>query len=352
MTQPVAPTYETIEADPVKDAATILRIWSGNFGPDEEHPEKFRHIYIDGAFGPSVVVLLRHVESGEDVGVIAAVPRPMTLDGKAIRAAVVSHFAVVPQHRSLGPALRLPAGIIEACKDRFDLIYGIPNDKAAPILKRAGYDRIGSLARHVKVLRYGGYAGRVLPRALASHAAPLIDAAVSAARGVRRLLPDGLAAAWTAAPSADFDALWTAAPLRTGLGAIRKADLLAWRLSLPLGVRIRYLEVRSGGSLLAWFACEDTTGTTGRVTIADYWFGDISADMRGRCIRRLLSTVAADGYAAIELLISGDRLVEDGWKAARFVERDAAPIMAKWYCPEMRKTPPGRIHMTYLDQDS
>jgi hypothetical protein len=276
----------------------------------------------------------------------------MILDGRRIDAAVLSHFAVLSAHRSLGPALRLQAGIIESCRGRFDLIYGMPTAKAVPVVKRIGYSNIASLKRYVKILRYGSYAARVLPSWLARPGGWSIDALAVTGSRIRRSWPDGLRSTWTSPPSPDFNALWKDAPVRLGLASTRTADFVAWRLSFLHGAEVCFLQIRSGGTLMAWFACEDSGGKNGRMSIIDYWFGDLAADERRRCIRHLVYVAIAAGCAVIDLKLSGDRYGSDQWKASGFVERDESPIVAKCYSGSISIGDPGRIHMTYADQDS
>jgi aryl carrier-like protein len=352
VTKLAEPTYDIVLADPHVDSEAILRIWRGHFGPDADHPAKFRHIYLDNPFGAPLILLLRHVESGEYVGAAAAVPRPMILDGRRIDAAVLSHFAVLSAHRSLGPALRLQAGIAEACEGRFDLIYGMPTARAVPVVQRIGYSKIASLKRYVRVLRYGSYAARVLPSWLARPGGWSIDALTITGSRIRRWWPNGLRSTATLHPVSGFDALWEAAPMHSGLASVRTMDFLAWRFSALHGAEVHFLQIRSGATLMAWFACEDGRSKNGRISIIDYWFGGLAADERKRCIRHLVSSVAAAGYAAIELKLSGDRYGSDQWKASGFVERDESPIVAKCYSGSISIGDPGRIHMTYADQDS
>jgi hypothetical protein len=352
VTKLAEPTYDIVLADPHADSAAVLRIWRGHFGPDADHPEKFRHIYLGNPFGAPLILLLRHVESGEYVGTAAAVPRPMVLDGRRIDAAVLSHFAVLPAHRSLGPALRLQSGIAQACEGRFDLIYGMPTAKAVPVVKRIGYRRIASLKRYVKILRYGGYAARVLPAWLARPGSWSVDALTFASSRIRRSWPDGLSSIWTEYPVPEFDELWKDAPMRSGLASTRTMDFLAWRFSVLHGADVRFLQIRSGGKLIAWFACEESGGKNGRMGIIDYWFGPLAAGERRRCIRHLLSVAAAAGCAVIDIRLSGDRCGSDQWKASGFVERDETPIVAKSYSDAIAIGDPGTIHMTYADQDS
>lgn len=346
------PVYAIEEGDVSRDRDAILAAWSGNFGPDEEHAGKLRHFYERCPFGEPVVRLLRHLESGQVVGVIAAIPRRMLLEGKQIRAAVISHFAVLPAHRTLGPALMLQAAIIDAGKGRFDFIYGIPNQKATAILKRAGHRTLCPFSRYVKVLRYGQYLSRIMPAPLAHLLAPGVDAAVRLRHALRAAFRARTQCRWSDTPDPRMDAAWNGSDTGHGLLAVRDATLATWRFNTAPSERMRFLLVAQGDDLRAWFACEDSTGAPGVLSVLDYWFAGTSADDRRRSIGTLLDRAAADGHTAVEILMTRDRHARDGWRDARFVHRGDQPVMGLWLHPHDPAPDPDRIHMTYSDQDS
>ncbi len=345
-------TYTIEPGDTVRDHDTILALWQGNFGPDEEHTAKLRHYYEQCPFGTPLLCLLRHQPSGQPVGVIGAIPRRMIMGGREIRGAVISHFVVLPAHRSLGPALQLQAAIIEACHGRFDFIYGIPNQKATAILKRAGHRELCQLERHVKVLRYGQYLPRIMPALPARLLAPVVDAAVRVRHALRAAFRFGLHARWSEQADPRMDEAWAATAPADDLLAVRDSTHARWRFNTVPSERMRFLLVSRGDSLRAWFVCEDSTGAPGTLAVLDYWFAGADLRERRSAIRVLLDRAVADGHTAVELLITGNRVAADGWAAERFIHRGGQSIMGKWLDESQRAPDPARIHMTYSDQDS
>jgi hypothetical protein len=346
------PAYVIEEGDATRDRDAILTAWSGHFGPDEEHAGKLAHFYEHCPFGTPIIRLLRHVESGQVAGVIAAVPRRMLLDGGDIRAAVISHFSVLPAHRTLGPALMLQAAIVDACKGRFDFIYGIPNPKATAILKRAGHRTLCQFGRYVKVLRYGQYLSRVMPALLARPLAPLVNAAVRLRHALRAATRAGTRCHWSDTPDPRMDAVWRDSDTSHGLLAVRDTTLAKWRFNTAPSERMRFLLVTHGERLCAWFACEDSTGSPGTLSVLDYWFADNALAKRRHAIKVLLDRAVADGHTAVDIAMTGARHARDGWLAERFVHRSDAPVMGRWLHPDDPAPDSARIHMTYSDQDS
>lgn len=352
MTSGERPAYSLVQADPLRDLAAIQSVWKGNFGPDADHPGKIRHLYLDGPCGPALVLMLRDDRTGEAAGVIGAIPRPMRYAGTPITAAVISHVAVAPRHRTLGPVMRLHAEIFAASSRQFDLIYGHPNPRNAVVLKRAKYQELGQIKRYVKVLKYGQYAGRVLPGPLARVAAPLVDMLATGSQWQRRSRIRGLDLQWNNAPMPAIDEVWQQSAGGQSLEAIRTTSLLAWRFHPCIADQVRYLLVSSGREPLGWFACEDNTAINGRLTVLDYRLIDMSHQNRTRCVQALLEQAHAAGYHTVEIPLSGSAYSADGWQDAGFVERDSGPITGAAFTATLDGLQPPHMHMTYLDNDS
>lgn len=352
MTAGERPAYSIVQADPRRDLAEILTLWHGNFGPDAGHEEKILHLYANGPSGPALVMLLRDDNSGEPAGVIGAIPRPMRYAGQPIPAAVISHVVVAPRHRTLGPVLKLHAALHDAGKKVFDVGYGYPNPKNAVILKRTKYHNFGQIKRYVKVLRYGQYAGRVLPGGLARLAGPLVDAMTLGSQWRRQSLSRGFDLRWSTQPGPEIDQVWEQSDIGRGIETIRTAELLRWRFAPCVAGQVRYLLVSSANNPLGWFACEDNTATSGRLNVLDYRLVSMSPGQKARCIQALLVEAHNQGYATVELPLSGNAYHDEGWEAAGFVERGAGPITGYASASLLKELSPKHTHMTYLDNDS
>ena len=250
-----APVYVARGARPADVREIVLSTWRGNLGDAPRMAAKFDWFYGDCPFGEPLLQLLAHVPSGADIGVAAAGPRRMLRDGVAIDAGVLVDLAVQPEHRSLGPALLLQQALIAAADARFDLLYGFPNPKAAPVFKRVGYVHLADCVRRARVVRHARYLARRVPRAIAIIAAPFVDAAVALRDRMRAAGDAKLAASWHDRIGSEVDALWQRTKPTSGVVAVRDREFLAWRFERGPLPAVRYLLLHArDGELAAWFA--------------------------------------------------------------------------------------------------
>src|SRR5690606_26941462 len=229
---------------------------------------KYTWFYAEPEAGPPLLQLL--TANGQPAGVCSAGRRRMLRDGHALDAGVLVDLAVLPEHRSLGPALILQQRLLAAARERFALLYGFPNARAAPVFRRIGYRVLGDLVRHVRVLRPGRYFARRMPDALARPAGVLIDLCVRLHDFLRSLGADPLAACWRDRADARMQALWEASARPDGVVAVRDLAHLQWRFDRAPPPRFRYLllEDPHRRAPCAWFATR-VRGDT--LHVYDYW---------------------------------------------------------------------------------
>jgi hypothetical protein len=180
----------------------------------------------------------------------------MRCAGRAVDAGLLADFAVMASHRSLLPALTLQKAVRRLGLQRHAFIYGMPNPKAVPVLKRLGYAVLGRLVRHVRVVRHEDYLARRLPRALARAAAPFLDVAAGLADRVRA--GRGHAWRWSEAPDERFDALFASIAPAHRCIAVRDTGFLRWRFVEQPGSTCRFLlfERVVDRSLAGYAVCE------------------------------------------------------------------------------------------------
>ena len=84
----------------------------------------------------------------------ALLPAMLRVSGQPVSAAISADFAIDPGHRGLGPALPLQRAALELlAEEGLACAYGCPNPLSEPIVKRVGFENVGELTRHMKVLR-------------------------------------------------------------------------------------------------------------------------------------------------------------------------------------------------------
>ena len=148
---------------------------------DDVAAAKYRHYYLDNPAGKGTCLLLHDGTSGEAIGVQGLIPRTFYDGDRRIDVATLADFVVAPGHRSLGPALKLMRASIAHSKERFNFIYGTPNENSRATLKRAGLRALGSLTRYTKVIRSKSYWRARLPQWIVLPVASAVDALIACA---------------------------------------------------------------------------------------------------------------------------------------------------------------------------
>lgn len=327
------PQYGVHDGDPARDRATVLALWEGNLGRPGHMADKFEWFYLRCPYGRPLLQLLKHNPDQAWVGVCSAGRRRMLWRGREIRAGVLVDLAVLPQHRSLGPALILQQGLIAAGQRELDLLYGFPNPKATAVFKRIGYAHLADMVRYVRVIRYADYLHRHMPALPARLLGPAIDFALRVRDALRRMRGRRILSEWSERADPRMDELWQRSAHGDGLVAVRDAERARWRFdAAPFG-RFRHLLLSEdgGATLSAWFSTE-VEGRT--LHVRDFWAVDAADGIGIRYIDALLRAARKAGLAAVsvELAARAPRLA--GWMARRFVERGRHPVFGRWSDPQ------------------
>ena len=354
-----APAYRARAGDPERARATVLEVWRGNLGDDARMPRKYDWFYLHAPAGLPLLHLLDHhapasavpsdvgaSPSATVVGACALGQRRMLQRGAPVRAGVLVDLAVLPAHRSLGPALMLQQDLFAAGRARLDVLYGFPNPKAAPVFKRIGYRPLGEMVRYVRVVRTAPYLRRRLPKALAPVAAPIAALAGPVLDLARRLRTGGsgrLACAWSSRVP-DLTMLWADSAKPEALTAIREQAYLRWRFDEAPGADFRHLLLSAGDHAEAWFATRSDGHT---LHVLDFWQRGAGATPSPASLRALLIAAHDDGHAAvsIELATSAERL--QPWRDLGFEARSRRPIFGHASSGDAALD----LHLTSADED-
>ena len=351
MTAQATPQYSARDGDSVADREAVLAVWRGNLGQDARMSSKYDWFYDRAPTGAPLLQLLMHAGTESPVGVCAAGRRRMLRNGRQTRAGVLVDLAVIPAHRTLGPALILQQGMFSAGQRDFDLLYGFPNPKAAPVFKRIGYRHLAEMIRYVRVVRHAQYLRHRLPRSLARLAVPLgalIDLGHRLRDAGRWPMARGLRAQWfDRAP--DIAALWDASPKPLAITALRDAAHLHWRFddapADPDQPRFRHLQLFDGEGPAAWFATR-VDGHT--LKIHDFWSRD-GAQPAPAIIAAMLREARRQGQTAVSVELATSDAHLQPWRQLGFEARSQRPvfgIMAGSFGEDALE-----LHLTSADED-
>ncbi|MEJ1095820.1 MULTISPECIES: hypothetical protein [unclassified Pseudoxanthomonas] len=340
------PQYVVHAGDALRERETVQAIWRGNLGQQDRMAAKYDWFYLSCPHGPPLLQLLRHA-SGDWVGTACAGRRRMRWQGRDIAAGVLVDLAVLPEHRSLGPALILQQGLIEAGARQVDLLYGFPNPKAAAVFKRIGYSKLTEAVRYARVLRHRRYFRERMPAWLALPLGVAADFAVALRDGWRRLSGASLRSEWRDHADPRMDALWAESAPEQGLVAIRDSRHVKWRFDESPLARTRYLLISAsnGESLFAWFATQEEGAT---LHIRDFWSRNGAAGDQAYVLA-LLAAARTAGYASVSVEIAGTAPVIANWSACGFVARGRRPVFGRWSGEQQHEG--AEMFLTSADED-
>lgn len=334
-----------------------IQAWRGNLdGGDELHGRRFDALFARSPFGkPDLRFLVDEPGGRQIVGVAVLAPRLMSLGDRKIRAGVISHLAIDPDHRSLGPAVMLLDDLLAAAEDRFDFIYGLPrnSDGADAALKRAGLRPVGVMERRVKVLRHGRYLARRLPTLLApvAHVAGWF---ADAGDQLRQTSPrSGLQTGWVKNADARMERIWASSGPGMALTATRDTRMLGWRFDESAAPITRYLVVTdtANDEARAWFACDVDPKWPDILDVQDFWSAEPDGVPTLALVEALVRRARKDGYTGVSIHVCGNEASTRPWLSAGFVERGRQQIFGRWLSGDIADGDCPDLYFTNVDLD-
>lgn len=358
--QPLA-DYEVVDADLGRASADALGVWRTTIGWPGRQEEVFQRYYLEHPGAQPELRFLRHLPTAKVVGTLGVSPRRVSWHGREIRAGVLSHFCVLPEHRKMRPPMFLFKATIDACRARYDALYAIPSTlESAPHAMALG--RIAAAGttnafkiRRVKVLRSARYAARFLPGPLAGAAGAAIDLGLRVRDGMRAG-GGRVEARWVDSATREMADLWQATPWDERWCAARDFEMLHWRFDMLPSFRRRYLLIGAAGAperdgLLAWFACAENYHDRESLVVQDFWARGGPEGIARAAIRALCRAARQAGYAAVEMRMVAAPGVARAWMREGFTERNRFPVPIFWLNLDVAGGTTGPLHITELDND-
>lgn len=332
--------YEVITASAGDVRTALARLWANSFevlrgGLAEKKVERF---YLHNPAGSGPVFLLRDTRNATDVGVQALILRRFYTAEQPLFAGTMADYAVDPAHRSLGPALQLLKASIASSKTTLAFVYGLPNRKAEPILRRAGLEPVQQLTRYAAPLKSRPYLAAKLPGPLLSVICPLANLALSAQDWLRELRLGGRLY-WRDAHghAAQIDAIWRESSRDGLLRSDRSAQVLFWRYGLPdtadasadllqanAAWRIELASVGAKGNAFGYVVW----GMRDGIAVVGDFFCEKPHEQSAHLLASFRRRARAFGAASISLEYCGSPMVARGLAAAGFVPRESCPVFA------------------------
>jgi len=156
--------YFVRPADLVADEHIILSLLRNASGTPGAVERKYQWFYEEPHLGPTLTLLLCHKSADHVVGMVTIGHRRLLVDNLPIDAGLLVDLHVESAHRTLGPALQLLREAISLGLARFSILYGYPNIRAQPLLRRAGFTIVAHAKRFARVIRFSEFLPKTVPR--------------------------------------------------------------------------------------------------------------------------------------------------------------------------------------------
>lgn len=308
----------------------VLAAWQTYF---PQAPEgRWQWMYEANPAGRGLVWIARHQESGAMVGSTALLPRRFVVRGRPCTAGIAADFVVHDGHRAFGPAVALQRATATALEDgELDFMYGLPNPRALAVLKRAGYQRVGSVTHLTRLLRARDFiAKRTRSDRFANFLAPLADLALGLVAASRARARSSLDVSPMEPQTFDarFDDLWRTAQENHPILGERSGALLNWRFKKHPVARhhVFGLYDRCTEALLGYVVFHTVHR---RTTIDDLLCRDLGMGL-DRLIMEFAASQRRQGTQAIAAMFAGDPRLIHGLRRNGFVVRDVGdPIVVQ-----------------------
>ena len=144
-------------ADPVVDRSELVAGLHDHLNPLTDR-RRYDWLYLENPDGPARIWVLDDEQTGRIVGSSALLPRKMFARGREILGCVVADTWVHPDHRVLGPALKLQrACIADIRSGTFALGYDYPRQAMPAVYQRLRLTPVDSLVAYLQLLRFNSF---------------------------------------------------------------------------------------------------------------------------------------------------------------------------------------------------
>lgn len=324
-----AKDYAIRELDLATEQPTAIMLWRTHMRLPPE--AKLDWFYLQHPCGTPKLLLLTHGAQATPVGIGSLGQRRVSIQGQPASAGILADMVVLPEHRTLFPALLLQKQMLHAAVAAYSVVYGIPNKHSTPIVRRLGYTRVGELIRYARVLRLSDYIERRLPRFLSRPIGALVDRLMPLYYRPYELLMKEWRSGWTEDIDERFDRLWSRARAFDGIIGERGAAFIRWRFLSQPEHRHRVFtlapKAAQGGEeeITAYAVCE----AVGRTLHLRDILVDPAHEDHVRLLLHLLAVEARlNGFSNLSLEFMGPRRMHDLLSAAGLLERDTRALYA------------------------
>lgn len=273
---------------------------------------------------------LDHADSVTSVGIVCIAQRRWKAGQEYINAGIIADLVVSPNHRSLGPAVKLHNESLALALKNSDLVYGFPNSHSVTLARFAKFQLIDRIYRYAKPIRFSSYLQEKLPALLALPAAMIIGGA-SALLTYFRSLP--VISRWQGETfpgfDARFDRLWESAALDNFIIGQRDSVFLNWRFiqNKVRSYRVFGITDKKTGGLGGYIVYD--IDQSGFVVIADFLARDTDKALLALFLL-FEREMRRNRQKAISLTFHGCQSIAKKLGELGFNRRESNPLCCKW----------------------
>lgn len=221
--------YHVIAGDLERDREQILEIWRRNLSDVKNLEQKYAWHFLSNPQGPGKCWML--AADARLIGTACLGMRAVHVGSRVEAAGVACDLAVDKEHRLLGPALLLHKAVTACVGSELRMVYGLPNQNGAAVVRRVGYREAGEVHRYVRVLRPSAYPERMAGLLRVKGAATALDFVFTRFDSWRDHLSRNYALELHPAIDERFDELWRSRKEELGIATVRDAKYLRWRFA-------------------------------------------------------------------------------------------------------------------------
>ncbi|HEU4603394.1 MAG TPA: hypothetical protein VFS24_15580 [Steroidobacteraceae bacterium] len=346
--------YRVVEGVAQTDRETVLALWRDGglgqqvLGANHAHDAaRFEWYYLQNPQGIARVYLLKHAGSDRPIGTMGIGPRMFWVAGAELVGGTLVDFVTHPKHRSAFPALMLQRQSRALGLASMQVVYGLPDAKAAAICRRLQSQVQFEVPRWVHVVHAAPYLARLVPSGIASVIGACLGLAHAATLAVR-LAGCGVVGEWLSHFDDRFDALWSSVDKRTRIIGQRDSAFLRWRFGQQPGRQHRIFVSRPRGArdIRTYFICEIEAG----VLVVKDCLSQGSPQQIAIDLLLLCRAARALPVKSLELLLQADESWNRALASAAFKRRSHRPFFAT-LAPDHQI--PGELqwYVTQADED-
>ena len=223
-------TVTVEECDPRKQRAVIIDVLARHLTPQSDE-RRFQWMYLDNPAGLARTWLARAGTDGPVIGMAAAFPRRLRINGKSHRGWVLGDFCMAEDYRSLGPSLKLQRACLSVVEGQDEsLCYDFPSQSMMAVYRRLGIPSFRNVVRWAKPLKVDRKVQVMVgPSILSTAISTVGNATLRALDSTKGTDPSVTVTSQEHDCDAEFGKLSESETLRPSVSLERSPEYLNWR---------------------------------------------------------------------------------------------------------------------------